>query len=336
MKAVTYNLVSLFFVHILLLFLIPQQLHAQQTAHSVPEGFMIIEGDIIVPKDFYAARAVWKPELWPNGIVYYEFDANVTSTNRELTLEAMQEWENVANVEFRVRANEANYVYIQNADKNSSLVGMWGGRQELNMVSWESKFIIVHELGHALGFWHEQTRSDRDNYVTINFGNVETNKNDNFDIAAPSLQDLYPKVQYGLGSGLDARGIGTYDFDSVMHYDQYAFSINHGVLPTIQVKSTVPNYLFWQNNMGQRDHLSALDQITMSFLYPPSTWRFVDQHHDGPEDGKFANPYKQVTSGVNGTPANGTLWIQPGTYSAAGTYSNPMVIKAPLGHVILQ
>ena len=42
--------------------------------------------------------------------------------------------------------------------------------------------IVVHELGHAIGFWHEQNRPDRGSFIEILYKNVELGKSINFDL----------------------------------------------------------------------------------------------------------------------------------------------------------
>ncbi|KAJ0069876.1 hypothetical protein NL108_015416 [Boleophthalmus pectinirostris] len=75
---------------------------------------------------------------------------------------------------------------------------------------------VQHELLHALGFTHEHSRSDRDNHVTIRHENIEPNRKYNFIKQQTDNLDT------------------PYDFDSVMQYHNYDFSINKK--PTLQSK----------------------------------------------------------------------------------------------------
>lgn len=288
---------------------------SQPGRDSVPPGYMIIEGDIIVPENFYdeQVQATYAVNLWPGGVVHYEFNENVNEANQSKMLAAMQEWAVAATVTFKPRNGDPNYVHIQASDvKNNSWVGMKGGIQYINIVSWNYKYIIAHELGHALGYWHEQSRTDRDEYVQINWQNIKQGEEHNFD-----RRD-------------DSSHYGQYDFDSVMHYGQFDFSKNG--LPTITV---LPPNESWQSKIGQRSHLSHMDRLIMSFLYPRSGWIFLDNAYAGQETGSFLKPYNTWAEGYAATPNQGTLWVQPGAYSAKGTFSKAMTLRAPLGSVTL-
>lgn len=56
-----------------------------------------------------------------------------------------------------------------------SYVGRRGnGPQAISIGKNCDKFgIVVHELGHVIGFWHEHTRPDRDDHVTIIRDNIQ-------------------------------------------------------------------------------------------------------------------------------------------------------------------
>lgn len=69
---------------------------------------------------------------------------------------------------------------------------------------------MAHELSHALGIWHEQSRPDRDNFVRIVWENIATNARSNFN-------------KYT--TGVDTLG-SPYDYYSIMHYESKAFSVN--------------------------------------------------------------------------------------------------------------
>ncbi len=291
------------------------------TSSPLPPGYMLVEGDMIVPVDFYTRGnrpdSGYKSNLWPNGVVPYVFDANVTVAWRTAMITAMADWEAAANVDFRPRTSEVNYVHIMTdaTQGNTSYVGMINGVQTVTIYNWNYEFIMAHELAHALGYIHEQSRPDRDASVNVLLACVQAGMEHNFNIAASA--DQY----------------GPYDFDSVMHYGQTAFLEPSPVCTrTIVVKP--PNEA-WQTLIGQRDHLSDMDKLTMSFLYPQSDWRFVDQTYGGNQTGSFLQPHTLIANGMNDAPDNGTVWIQPGSYWEGGTWSKPITLRAPLGGVII-
>ncbi|CAF5191557.1 unnamed protein product, partial [Rotaria magnacalcarata] len=94
---------------------------------------------------------------------------------------------------------------------------------------------IMHELLHALGFLHQQSRSDRDTFVNINYNNI-----------VPGYEGNFQKYR---GDQEDALNI-QYDYGSVMHYPRDAFSKN-GQTTIEPLQSNV--------TIGQRITLSAND-----------------------------------------------------------------------------
>ena len=57
------------------------------------------------------------------------------------------------------------------------MIGRQGGQQDVSIGNGcQYKGTVIHEMMHAAGFFHEQSRRDRDNYITIYWQNIMSGK----------------------------------------------------------------------------------------------------------------------------------------------------------------
>jgi hypothetical protein len=197
---------------------------------------------------------------WPNCQVPYEIDPNLP--NQQRVTDAIAHWE--ANTAFRFPLRTAanagqypNYVRFTDAGGCWSNVGMQGGQQTISLGAGCGLGNAIHEIGHAIGLWHEQSREDRDLFVTINWQNIQAG------MAAQFNQHI-----------TDGDDLGAYDYGSIMHYPRTAFSSNG----QDTITPTDPNA-----QIGQRNGLSAGDIAAVQSMYP--TCGIVKQ--------PWREPYKQ-------------------------------------------
>ncbi|OCT82023.1 hypothetical protein XELAEV_18024531mg [Xenopus laevis] len=177
--------------------------------------------------------------------VPYTLPSEYTIQDRAALEAAMLEFSTLTCVRFVPHTHERDFLNIISDSGCWSFQGRrGGGGQDLSLQrdGCLSHGIIQHELNHALGFVHEHTRSDRDSYVKIFWNNIQ-----------PEYKDSFIKMDTD-NQGLD------YDYDSVMHYGRYSYSID-SQLPTIQ---PIPNGLI---PIGQKNGLSSLDVAKINRLY---------------------------------------------------------------------
>lgn len=220
----------------------------------------IFEGDIRLPKEhvsFVKEKLIYEKDekpssnksvgrtlmRWKNSTVFYAIDPNLP--DQERVFDAIKHWEEKTNLTFVERTFQKNYIYFEPGNGCSSYVGMQGGRQEITLARGCTTGSTIHEIGHAVGLWHEQSRMDRDYFVTVLYDNVEAGKEHNFSTYGDRKMD-------------GAEFTDMLDFESIMMYGTHDFSKNGN--PTIVKKD---GSLYNVN----RSRLSAGDVAGITQMY---------------------------------------------------------------------
>ncbi len=188
-----------------------------------------------------------RPRRWPNATVPYEIDPSLTNPGR--VTQAIEHWQSKTPVRLVPRdpsnPRHANHVFFMGSPGGgacSSSVGMVGGRQNIRIDAPCSLGNVIHEIGHAVGLAHEQSRSDRDNFVEIVWANIVESAKPNFEINTRRNDD-----------------INEYDYGSLMHYPRRGFAIDASRDTVRPLRSGV--------QIGQRGGLSSGDIRAVERLY---------------------------------------------------------------------
>jgi len=315
--------------------------------YQVHDGLAIWQGDIIVGRADEIANSVDellernRPERtdlarargayingftfrWVAGVVPYEIDGSLPNQSRVINAISIVERQ-TPGVTFVPRSGQADYVRFvpEVGDACLSSVGRVGGLQHIRLTDDCDAGNTVHEIGHALGMFHEHSRCDRDTYVTINLANIDNEWWDQF----------YRHCT-------DATDDGPYDEGSIMHYGPKAFSNND--------QPTIVSLRGRDADMGQRNGMGPSDVQTIRLLYgaynqPPTahiaslnaTYPVgVAVHLDGsgssdPDDShlEYSWSFGDGTCSVNPTPFECMSPNPSHVYSDEGTYDVRLLVR---------
>ncbi len=251
--------------------------------YVVKNGKAIFQGDIVLEKVDAITPQLIQPSfgvsysqyLWPKVGSQYQIPYIITSGTgdlKNLNAAIAQFNKTFTNIKFVARAAQTDYINFyfdptDNSGECEATVGRAGGEQQVGGSGGSSNpcalGTILHEMGHTIGLWHEQSRPDRDTYVSVNYNNLIKGSISNFN-------QIYDNAQTS----------GTlYDYASIMEYPAFSFSRNGG--PAIE---SIPAGIPLSNFIGytttdidgiERLYGSATKSVTVT-SNPPGLQVIVD------------------------------------------------------------
>ena len=224
--------------------------------YVIDQGFAIAEGDILLGRVDQAGQLIKQSSYrglgrndifgrWSDGIVPFIFPDDSSDIQRQNVLAAIAHWTDNTSMKFVERTADnassyPNFLRFDPSHRCASFVGMQGGEQSIEISDECEVGSIIHEIGHAIGLFHEHTRPDRDNFVNVHVDRIIPGFEQNFDVLDAGVEQL-----------------SEYDYGSIMHYGEYFFSSNGQ--PTIEAPAGI--------TIGQREALSPLDIESIENMY---------------------------------------------------------------------
>jgi hypothetical protein len=182
--------------------------------YTLENGMFVVQGDLVVgipTRDGVPPQGqveVVPGAKWTGGVIPFHIQPDVV--NPERVYQALAMFEGSA-IRFVQQQGEEDVLVFEPGDKNClSYVGKIGGKQPVYLAPGCGPTEIAHEVLHALGFVHEQNRTDRDNFITVNFDNIEENFKHNFEKLPTDFMSI--------------SGLGPFDFESIMIYPAWMFA----------------------------------------------------------------------------------------------------------------
>lgn len=226
------------------------QLGGQEITYERKNGMNFFQGDIVLSDQQLTEGGTTHKggatySRWPNRTIYYTIASNMGSINVNKINTAVNEYNTKTNTRWVQRTNQSNYVEFIFGSSNGSdgwaHIGYQGGKQTVSLDQYISVGSVIHEMGHTVGLYHEHSRQDRDQYVSIQWGNIQDGQSYNFN-------------KYT--SGTD---IGPFNINSVMMYWPTSYSKNG--LPTIK-RADGTNFTY------NRTGFTTGDINTINAMYP--------------------------------------------------------------------